>query len=387
MMNKDVLDRLESALKSIFDRLKTTASSEEAFQGLQRQELEISLLPIFILGLAVTALLYAILLPARASYFGALLYDRGLTQPIAILLASIVIVFIFQKFLKLRHEFRVFRRHPIDCLKDDLQKAIKSNARSRQEKLRSFRETVDAKKLWATRYCRVLDAYIHSGSQKAAAEIALDDSSFYQSASVTSYALPRILIWAIPLLGFIGTVVGISQAVTGFSSVLEGSSEIEQLKEGIGDITTGLAVAFDTTFLALLLSILVMIPLVLVERTEHRLLLGIDAYINDNLLSKLEEKESQAVNLQSHPKEVADQLERAASALQSQFNSLEKHTAEVSKIIQYQQNIGEKIFSSAGDERIQETLREIRDNLSQLKPVLENLDRPRRITLVENKED
>ena len=48
-----------------------------------------------------------------------------------------------------------------------------------------------------------------------------------------------------------------------------------------------MAVAFDTTLLALFLSVLVMIPLVLVERYESRLLLGIDVFINDKLLPKL----------------------------------------------------------------------------------------------------
>ncbi|MFM7368834.1 MAG: hypothetical protein ACKO2Z_13805, partial [Sphaerospermopsis kisseleviana] len=36
-------------------------------------------------------------------------------------------------------------------------------------------------------------------------------------ATETSYSVARILVWAIPLLGFIGTVVGISGAVNGFS--------------------------------------------------------------------------------------------------------------------------------------------------------------------------
>lgn len=110
------------------------------------------------------------------------------------------------------------------------------------------------------------------------------------SASESSYAFPRILIWAIPLLGFIGTVFGISKAVNGFSGLLENTADIEQIKEGIGFVTTGLAVAFDTTLLALLLSVLVMIPLVLIERFESRLLLGIDIFINDQLLPRFKEK-------------------------------------------------------------------------------------------------
>jgi hypothetical protein len=80
------------------------------------------------------------------------------------------------------------------------------------------------------------------------------------------------------------TVVGISGAVTGFSDFLGGAEEIDQIKEGIGVVTSGLAIAFDTTLLALLLSVLIMIPLVAVERFESQLLLAVDIYLNDRLI-------------------------------------------------------------------------------------------------------
>ena len=127
--------------------------------------------------------------------------------------------------------------------------------------------------------------------EKHRGELALDDSSFYLSASESSYTFPRILVWAIPLLGFVGTVLGISQAVNGFSGFLDSASEVDQIREGIGTVTGGLAVAFDTTLLALLLSVVVMIPLVLIERMESQLLLQIDIFINDRLLPRFSEKE------------------------------------------------------------------------------------------------
>ena len=65
--------------------------------------------------------------------------------------------------------------------------------------------------------------------------------------SAKSYAVPRVMIWAIPLMGFIGTVVGISKAVAGFSGFLQTAEEIDQIKQAIGGVTTGLAIAFDTT--------------------------------------------------------------------------------------------------------------------------------------------
>lgn len=154
---------------------------------------------------------------------------------------------------------------------------------------KAIRETKERKNLVGKRCSRILLTFAEIQSRQSALEKALDDSSFYVSACNTSYSFPRILIWAIPLMGFIGTVLGISQAVSSFSSILQGSTEIEQLKDGIGQITSGLAVAFDTTLWALLLSILVMIPLVMTERYEIKLLLAIDILIGDCLLSYLQE--------------------------------------------------------------------------------------------------
>jgi hypothetical protein len=250
----------------------------------KRQELEINL--IFVMGLALilTILIYIFLFPFKESYVGILLYERGFTQPLAILFANFVIATIVNKLLKLKVEFN-------DLTKKLVPVNISFENHKSPEILNLFQELAEESSIIAARCRRIISAYINSGSRKACTELAIDDSSFYLSSSESSYALPRILVWAIPLLGFIGTVLGISSAVNGFTLFLQKSEEIDQIKEGIGTITSGLAVAFDTTLLALLLSVLVMIPLVIVERLESKLLLQIDVYINDKLLPRLKENQ------------------------------------------------------------------------------------------------
>jgi biopolymer transport protein ExbB/TolQ len=85
------------------------------------------------------------------------------------------------------------------------------------------------------------------------------------------YSLVRILIWAIPLLGFLGTVLGISEAL-GKLSV--GASE--DLPAMIAGLQSSLYVAFDTTAQALVLSIALMFTLYLVDRFEAQLLNLVD---------------------------------------------------------------------------------------------------------------
>lgn len=251
-----------------------------------RQELDIP--PIKTLGFSVlmTVVIYLIMLPLKATYVGILLYDRGFTQILVIAFSSFVIIFLALKYGKIQRELKELRK--------DYFPPTASAFKPTDQGVAALQiELSKENNLLARRCSRVLGAYIYSNSRQIATDFAVEDANFYQAKSESSYTIPRILIWAIPLLGFIGTVVGISAAVNGFSQFLNQSSDVSQIKEAIGTVTSGLAIAFDTTLLALLFSVLVMIPLVMVERQEYRLLLSIDSYINDKILPRLKERSSE----------------------------------------------------------------------------------------------
>lgn len=104
-----------------------------------------------------------------------------------------------------------------------------------------------------------------------------------------SYALVRVFVWAVPTLGFIGTVLGLGTAVGGFSESLEAAASLEGLKSSIGSVTGGLGVAFDTTLLALVLSIVIMFPASAVQRREEGLVGAVDDYCAEWLVPRLRE--------------------------------------------------------------------------------------------------
>ncbi|MDB5385789.1 MAG: putative biopolymer transport protein [Planctomycetaceae bacterium] len=79
-----------------------------------------------------------------------------------------------------------------------------------------------------------------------------------------SYALLRTLIWAIPILGFLGTVIGITMAIANITP--------DQLEQSMSEVTGGLAVAFDTTALSLTLSMILVFVSFVVERGEQQVL-------------------------------------------------------------------------------------------------------------------
>lgn len=77
-----------------------------------------------------------------------------------------------------------------------------------------------------------------------------------------SYALIRTITWAIPILGFLGTVIGITMAIANVTP--------DQLSSSLNEVTAGLAVAFDTTALSLGLSMVLVFATFLVERIEQQ---------------------------------------------------------------------------------------------------------------------
>lgn len=114
-------------------------------------------------------------------------------------------------------------------------------------------------------------------------DLAENDSNFIQS----SYTLAKGLIWAIPVLGFIGTVLGLSQAVGGFGAVVASGADIETLKGALGGVTGGLAIAFETTLIALLAALMVQLVMTLLMQKEEEFLDDCSAYCHSNITSKL----------------------------------------------------------------------------------------------------
>ncbi len=68
------------------------------------------------------------------------------------------------------------------------------------------------------------------------------------------FKMINVFYWAIPILGFIGTVIGIGDAIQGFGKFVSSSSgnlADANLRSALGNVTTGLSVAFDSTLIAL----------------------------------------------------------------------------------------------------------------------------------------
>lgn len=102
---------------------------------------------------------------------------------------------------------------------------------------------------------------------------------------VSSMATVHYLAWAIPALGFLGTVRGLSGGLSMAGKVGE------ELQSFIDQATRHLTVAFDCTLIALFLSLILMFLVHSVQRDEESLVIDCQQYCLEHLVSRLYELE------------------------------------------------------------------------------------------------
>lgn len=99
------------------------------------------------------------------------------------------------------------------------------------------------------------------------------------------YNMLRYLMWLIPTLGFIGTIMGIADALD-YAAGIDDPQDPTLMKE----ITKRLGVAFYTTLLALLQSAVLVFALHIAQGREEMALNQSGQYCLDNLINRLYEK-------------------------------------------------------------------------------------------------
>ena len=210
----------------------------------------------------------------RAAPFHAFLHQRGPTQVVCLVAAGMVSAFLVSKWQLLQRQERKLQQLG-EGITSTLQAGNVDGAALQAEQSAS---------LLGKRLLRLLSVWRASQSSFQLERAADADSDRYQLAMQNSYSLIKVLLWAIPILGFIGTVIGMSQAVGSFESVLGNADNVDGLKAGLTKVTSGLGTAFDTTYLALVISVLLAIPINAVERREEQLLNAIDGRVRDAVL-------------------------------------------------------------------------------------------------------
>ena len=91
----------------------------------------------------------------------------------------------------------------------------------------------------------------------------------------SGYAPVKAFIWGVPVLGFIGTVIGLTQATGRFGAVLNDEAmkkDLDKLAGGLTDVLSGLDTAFITTAEGLIAAFFLYLFQMIVKQADDRLL-------------------------------------------------------------------------------------------------------------------
>lgn len=265
----------------------TKAAKETAVSGT-----DVSVWKSGLIGLGVFVAVYLVLFPFRHWRLGDLLWNRGWVQFAEVFLAAWAgaILALKARRLSTQRDSMLF-----DLLPEEISQEITPDSVPRfTAHIRQLPVKIGESFL----VNRVLRGLEHFGVLRSNSEVAnrlASQSEIDANAVASSYSMVKVFIWAIPILGFIGTVMGIGLAVGSFSSTMSAAGDLSALKDSFNTVTGGLATAFDTTLLALVLSIFVMFPMTSLLKSEQDLLNWVDEYCNENLLKRLKGSEGPAL--------------------------------------------------------------------------------------------
>ena len=120
-----------------------------------------------------------------------------------------------------------------------------------------------------------LQRFATTGSIQAVSDTIKESCEVESERLDSEMSMVRYIAWAIPSIGFIGTVRGIGDALGQAYKAVEGD---------ISGVTVSLGVAFNSTFVALVLSIIIMFCLHQLQLSQERLVLDCQRYADKRLL-------------------------------------------------------------------------------------------------------
>ncbi len=193
------------------------------------------------------------------------------------------------KFVLLGAESRVFARFTSE--KEDIQTKPEVDLLGGQQSISRARaamlsEEIEQKiksddlknKLLPYIMARGLERFHMTGSATEATETIMGRLEVAAEQQESELSMLRYLVWAIPSIGFIGTVRGIGLALRRADEALQGD---------ISGVTSALGVAFNSTLVALIISIFLMLLIHLLQSSQEGLILRLQTFCREELIDKL----------------------------------------------------------------------------------------------------
>ena len=220
----------------------------------------------------------------RSTKAMAMILERGWTPYAMVALFVLAIVILFVKWRKLAFQRKAFK---IELIPVGNNFALTSD--TALDVIKTLNESVDDPKRFVlfNRIERALLNLKNIGNLSDVSEMLRAQAENDESHMDSSYGLLYGIIWVIPILGFIGTVVGLSGAIGGFGAVLNTDASVSSLRDGLAPVTSNLGIAFDTTFVALVLAMIIQMMMTFLRKQEELFLDACRDYAHVNIISRL----------------------------------------------------------------------------------------------------
>ncbi len=123
-----------------------------------------------------------------------------------------------------------------------------------------------------------LDRIRLNGAFHEANEVAAEACDLHLEMLHSKLAINRYVLWAIPSIGFLGTVRGIGEALTRAGEAMSGD---------ISGVAASLGIAFNSTFVALFVSLVLMLFSSMLQGREERLAASCKHFVSAQLIARL----------------------------------------------------------------------------------------------------
>jgi biopolymer transport protein ExbB/TolQ len=237
-----------------------------------------------LVGLLLTVVFYASLIPFDDSRLAKMFTRRGFVPYVITFFTAWCLAILFFKWRKL-----VFQRQSLGIAVVPAEHDFVLSPATVNIVLDRTREHVDDPRHFVlfNRMTIALSNLKNLGRVADVDDILRSQAEVDESSMETSYSLLAGFIWAIPVLGFIGTVIGLSDAIGGFGDVLKTAADMESIKAALQNVTGGLATAFETTLEALVASLIIQLMVTFLKKAEQEFLDECSDYCSRNIVNKL----------------------------------------------------------------------------------------------------
>lgn len=214
----------------------------------------------------------------------AMILERGWTPYAMVALFVLALTILFIKWRKLAFQKKAFG---VELIPVGNNFALTSE--TALDVIKTLSESVDDPKRFVlfNRIERALLNLKNVGNVSDVSEMLRAQAENDESHMDSSYGILSGIIWVIPILGFIGTVVGLSGAIGGFGAVLNTDATVSSLRDSLAPVTSNLGIAFDTTFVALVLAMVVQMLMTFLRKQEEMFLDACRDYAHVNIISRL----------------------------------------------------------------------------------------------------